>query len=117
MDSRRSERHRFSINDDEVLELARYALIIEKHYGRADGHRMGPRRRRRQAVHPAGAPGNGQVAGAAGIVRKAIKLKQHGKVLATGRAIGQKIGAGPVRIVKDAAEWTGSRPATCWSPT
>ena len=32
--SRPSERHRFSLNDEDVLELARYALIIEKHYGR-----------------------------------------------------------------------------------
>ena len=57
-----AERQRFSISDAEVEELARDALVIERHYGRADGHRVGPRRRRRQALHPAGAPGNGEVA-------------------------------------------------------
>jgi pyruvate,water dikinase len=38
-------------------------------------------------------------------------------VLAEGRAIGQKIGAGQVRIIKDVSEMDKVQPATCWSPT
>jgi pyruvate,water dikinase len=46
-----------------------------------------------------------------------FKLKSFSKVLASGRAIGQKIGVGPVRVVKDPRKWTRSSRATCWSPT
>jgi pyruvate,water dikinase len=65
----------------------------------ADGHRVGQGRRRRQAVHPAGASGNREVAAESQQCRKAFKLKQHSKVIVSGRAIGQKIATGPVRIV------------------
>ncbi|MFX6269934.1 phosphoenolpyruvate synthase, partial [Acinetobacter baumannii] len=39
-----------------------------------------------------------------GMTQQKFRLKQYGKVLASGRAIGQKIGAGPVRIVDDASQ-------------
>jgi pyruvate,water dikinase len=45
------------------------------------------------------------------------KLKGTGTVLAEGRAIGQKIGTGPVRLVSDISQMDRCRPATCWSPT
>jgi len=55
-------RHQFSITDAEVEELARYAMIIEKTLRSPDGHRMGPRWRRWQVVHPASAPRNREIA-------------------------------------------------------
>ena len=94
----------FSLNDAEVQELARYALIIEKHYGRPmdiewgrDGNdgklyilQARPETVKSQTEHSH--------------VMEKYRLKQHGKVMVTGRAIGQKIGQGPVRIVADASE-------------
>jgi len=98
------ERNRFSINDADVTELAKFAVIIEQHYGRPmdiewgkdgqDGRiyilQARPETVKSQESH-------------AGSTEK-FRLKQYGKVLATGRAIGQKIGVGPVRIVHDASE-------------
>ena len=53
-----------------------------------------------------------------GKAEQRYKLKGNGTVLAEGRAIGQKIGTGPVRLVaQHQPRWTRSRPATCWSPT
>src|SRR5574343_535195 len=97
-----AERHSFSLNDEEVLELARYAVIIEKHYGRpmdiewgrdgVDG--------RRYILQARPETVQSQSVG----VSQSLKRKQHGKVLASGRAIGQKIGAGTVRIIESAKE-------------
>jgi pyruvate,water dikinase len=67
--------------DEEVMELARYAMIIEEALRSSDGHRMGQGRHRRQALHPAGPPGNREVASSAGKVEK-FKLKQFSKVIA-----------------------------------
>ena len=53
----------------------------------------------------------------AGQVELAYKLKAHSAVLAEGRAIGQKIGTGPVRLVDSVAEMDRVQPATCLSPT
>jgi len=98
-------RNRYSLNDADILELARYAVIIEQHYQRPmdiewgkDGQdgklyilQARPETVKSQDAH-------------AGNVMEKYKLKAHGKVLTTGRAIGQKIGAGQVRVVKDPAE-------------
>jgi pyruvate,water dikinase len=46
--------------------------------------------------------------------RAALQAQGHGTVLAEGRAIGQKIGTGPVRLVHDISRWTRCSPATCW---
>ena len=64
---------------------------------------MGPRRQRRQALHPAGAARNGEVARGRQSLRR-YRLKSHAEPLATGRAIGQKIGQGTVRLIKSSAE-------------
>ncbi|NSL54997.1 phosphoenolpyruvate synthase [Uliginosibacterium aquaticum] len=104
LDVAEAERQQFSLADSEVLELARYACIIEKHYGRPmdiewgrDGEdgklyilQARPETVKSQEIHS--------------LVRQKYRLKQHGRVLASGRAIGQKVGAGPVRIVASAAE-------------
>ncbi|HTY02567.1 MAG TPA: phosphoenolpyruvate synthase [Rhodocyclaceae bacterium] len=104
------ERNRFALTDADVLELARYAVIIEKHYGRpmdiewgrdgVDG-KLYILQARPETVK--------SQAGAHGAVEK-YKLKQYGKVLVSGRAIGQKIGVGTVRVVKDPAEMNRVRP-------
>ena len=85
-----------------------------------DGHRVGQGRQRRQALHPAGPARDGEEPGRR---QGRAALQAQGRprknaVLAEGRAIGQKIGTGPVRLVaQHRPRWTACSPATCWSPT
>ena len=98
-----AERHRFSLTDDDVLELARYAVTIEKHYGRpmdiewgkdgVDGR-----------IHILQARPETVKSQAQTTTQQRFKLKGTSTVLASGRAIGQKIGAGRVRVIKNADE-------------
>src|SRR5439155_442007 len=97
-----AERHRFSLSDAEVLELARYALAIERHYGRPMDVEWAKD----------GADGQIYVLQARPETVKSRKreieeryaLKGSSKVLVTGRAIGNKIGSGTVRVVPDASQ-------------
>ena len=96
-------RNRYSLTDDEVSELAQYALIIEAHYGRPMDIEWGKD----------GIDGKLYILQARpetvksqmkGQTELRYKLKGEGTVLAEGRAIGQKIGTGPVRLVNSLAE-------------
>ena len=95
-----SLRHTFSINDDEVMELARYAMTIEQHYGRPMDIEWGKDGVDGKLYILQARPETVQSHSGAGRIEK-FKLKQFSKVLASGRAIGQRIGIGPVRIVTD----------------
>ena len=95
-----SLRHKFSINDDEVMELARYAMTIEQHYGRPMDIEWGKDGVDGKLYILQARPETVQSHSGAGRIEK-FKLKQFSKVLASGRAIGQRIGIGPVRIVTD----------------
>jgi len=94
----------FSITNDDVLELARYAMIIEKHYGRPMDIEWGKDGRDGKLYILQARPETVKSQEASHGAIEKYKLKQYGKVLASGRAIGQKIGAGPVRVVNDPAE-------------
>ena len=98
-----AERHAFSISDGEVEELSRYAVAIEKHYGRAMDIEWGRD----------GADGRLYILQARpetvqskddGEKLERYRLQAKSAVLASGRAIGQKIGQGVVRLVKSASE-------------
>ena len=104
-----SLRHQFSLNDAEVMELARYAVIIEKHYGRPMDIEWGKDGLDGKLYILQARPETVQSQAGAGKVEK-FKLKQFSKALASGRAIGQKIGIGPVRIVKDPKEMDQVKP-------
>jgi pyruvate,water dikinase len=104
-----SLRHQFSINDEEVMELARYAMIIEDHYGRPMDIEWGKDGIDGKLYILQARPETVQSQAAAGKVEK-FKLKQFSKVIASGRAIGQKIGIGPVRIVKDPKDMDQVKP-------
>ena len=108
-DVEESLRHQFSINDEEVMELARYAMIIEQHYGRPMDIEWGKDGVDGKLYILQARPKTVQSQAGAGKVEK-FKLKQFSKVLASGRAIGQKIGIGPVRIVSDPKEMDQVRP-------
>ncbi len=95
-------RHRFSLSDAEVLELAHFAVTIEQHYGRPMDIEWGKDgidgRIYILQARPETVQSRPQQE-----TQLRYRLKGTAPVLATGRAIGQKIGAGPVRIVRDAA--------------
>ncbi|MDX9706566.1 MAG: phosphoenolpyruvate synthase [Azospira sp.] len=98
-----AQRHLFSINDTEVEELARYAMIIEKHYGRPMDIEWGKDGNDGKLYILQARPET--VKSQEGHERlQKFKLKTFSKVLASGRAIGQKIGVGPVRVVHDPKE-------------
>lgn len=109
------EREQLSLTDDEVLTLARWGCLIEEHYSQKAGRsvpmdvewakdgRTGELfllQARPETVHAA--------------TRKATldtyRLHERGPVLLTGKSVGEKIGAGPVRIIKDVGELQQFRP-------
>ena len=96
-------RNRYSLTDDEVSELAQYALIIEAHYGRPMDIEWGKDGMDGKLYILQARPETvkSQMKGQAEL---RYKLKGEGTVLAEGRAIGQKIGTGPVRLVNSLAE-------------
>ncbi|WP_341676784.1 phosphoenolpyruvate synthase [Niveibacterium sp. SC-1] len=98
-----AQRHRFSISDADVLELAGYAMIIEKHYGRPMDIEWGKDGADGKLYILQARPETVKSQNSASVIEK-YRIKQHGKVMCTGRAIGQKIGAGVVRIVADASQ-------------
>ena len=102
VDVAEADRHAFSLKDGEILELARYAVAIERHYGRpmdiewakdgADG-RLYVLQARPETVKSRTRD-----------VEERYALKGSSRVMASGRAIGHKIGSGAVRIVPDASQ-------------
>ncbi len=97
-----AERMRFCITDADVVELAKQALVIEQHYGcpmdiewgkDGDSGRIYVLQARPETVQSR-----------VGRTIQRYTLKQKGKVLASGRSIGQRIGAGPARVIKDIRE-------------
>jgi len=97
-----AERHRFSLSDADVLELARYAVTIEQHYGRPMDIEWGKDGIDGRIYILQARPET--VKSQATDAQQRFRLKGKGAVLASGRAIGQKIGVGPVRIIESARE-------------
>src|SRR4029077_10990852 len=96
-------RNRYSLSDADVTELARYALVIRKHYGRAVDSEGGKDGVDGKLYNLQARPETVK-SQAEGKVEQRYALKGTGTVLATGRAIGQKIGTGPVRLVASVAD-------------
>lgn len=94
--------NQFSINESDVKELAEYAMIIESHYGCPMDIEWGKN----------GLDGNLYILQARPETVKSqnqnttetYSLKETSKALVAGRAVTQKIGIGPVKIVKDPSE-------------
>ncbi|CAP42860.1 phosphoenolpyruvate synthase [Bordetella petrii] len=105
-----SERNRYSLSDDEVTELARYAVIIEKHYGRPMDIEWGRDGIDGKIYILQARPETVKSQQSGNDVQQRYRLKATGQVLITGRAIGQKIGSGPVRVVADISEMDKVQP-------
>ena len=103
-------RNRYSLTDEEVTQLGRYALIIEQHYGRPMDIEWGKDGVDGQLYILQARPETVK-SQAAGKVEHRYKLKGADRiVLAEGRAIGQKIGTGPVRLVHSISEMERVQP-------
>jgi len=96
-------RNRYSLTDADVEQLARYALIIEDHYGRAMDIEWGKDGTDGELYILQARPETVK-SQSKGKAEQRYKLKSTGTVLTEGRAIGQKIGTGPVRIVRHISE-------------
>ena len=96
------ERHKFSLADPEILELARYAVAIEKHYGRPMDVEWGRDGNDGKLYILQARPET--VKSRKRDVEERFALKGRSKVLVTGRAIGHKIGSGTVRLIPDASQ-------------
>ena len=97
-----AERHEFSLTDAEVLELARYAVAIERHYGRPMDIEWGKDGNDGKLYILQARPET--VKSRKREVEERFALKGSSRVLVSGRAIGHKIGSGAVRIVADASQ-------------
>lgn len=95
------QRDIFSLTNEEVQELAKQAVQIEKHYGRPmdiewakDGHtgKLFIVQARPETVRSRGQ------------VMERYTLHAQGKIIAEGRAIGHRIGAGPVKVIQTSAK-------------
>jgi len=104
-----SERNKYSLTDDDIIELAKYAVIIEKHYGRPMDIEWG-KDGLDGKIYILQARPETVKSQQAGKVEQKFKLKGSSSVLATGRAIGQKIGTGPVRVILDPSEMERVQP-------
>ncbi|KAG0194701.1 hypothetical protein DFQ28_007847 [Apophysomyces sp. BC1034] len=102
-------RNRYSITDEDVIELAKYAVIIENHYQRPMDIEWGKDGRDGTLFILQARPETVK-SQAAGRIEQRFKLKGQSQVLATGRAIGQKIGAGPVRVIHEPSEMERVQP-------
>ena len=103
------QRNRYSISDADVIELAQYAVIIENHYQRPMDIEWG-RDGQDGKIYILQARPETVKSQSAGKVEQRFKLKGSSAVLATGRAIGQKIGAGRVRVIHDPSEMEKVQP-------
>ena len=103
------QRNRYSLTDADVEQLARYALIIESHYGRPMDIEWGKDGTDGQLYILQARPETVQ-SQRKGQAEQRFTLKARGAVLAEGRAIGQKIGAGPVRLVHNISEMDRVQP-------
>ena len=96
-------RNRYSLSDEDVVQLAQYAVLIEKHYKRAMDIEWGKDGNDGQLYILQARPETVK-SQQVGKTEVRYKLKSKGSLLAQGRAIGQKIGTGPVRLVNSSAE-------------
>ncbi len=103
------QRNRYSLTDADVEQLARYALIIEAHYGRPMDIEWGKDGLDGQLYILQARPETVK-SQQKGQAEQRFTLKARGAVLAEGRAIGQKIGAGPVRLVHNISEMDRVQP-------
>ncbi|KAL8218965.1 UNVERIFIED_CONTAM: hypothetical protein K2H54_000402 [Gekko kuhli] len=109
VDTNEAERSRFCITDAEVMELAKQALIIEQHYGRPMDIEWAKDGQDGKLYIVQARPETVRSRQEANTLER-FALKQAGKVLIEGRAIGHKIGAGPARVISSISQMDEVQP-------
>ena len=103
-------RHQFSLSDADVEELARFALIIEKHYERPMDIEWGKDGVDGKLYILQARPETVKSQESRVDTLRRYRLKNKSPLLVEGRAIGQKIGQGVVRLIQDASEMDRVKP-------
>ena len=104
-----AQRTKFCITDTDVEQLGRLAMTIEAHYGRAMDIEWGKDGIDGQLYILQARPETVKAQAALESLRR-YRLKSRSEILVTGRAIGQKVGAGHVRLVRDPKEMDRVQP-------
>jgi pyruvate,water dikinase len=103
LDTTAEERHRFVLSDAEILQLARWAVVIERHYGMAMDMEWAKDGESGTLFIVQARPETVQSRREAGVL-KTFALREQGALLLSGLAIGEAIAAGPVQVIKSAAD-------------
>lgn len=98
-----NEQTQFSLDDQDVLSLAKQALIIEQHYGCAMDIEWAKDGVSNELFIVQARPETVCSQNSADVIER-FQLKDKAEVLVEGRAIGQRVGVGPVRLVSDLSE-------------
>ena len=109
VDVEKAERQQFSLNDHELNELAKQALIIEKHYGSAMDIEWAKDGDDGKLYIVQARPETVKSRENVGTMERYL-LKQKGTVICEGRSIGQRIGSGKVRVVTSIKEMDKVQP-------
>ena len=109
VDVDRADRARFCLTDAEVAELAKQAMIIEKHYQRPMDIEWAKDGDDGKLYIVQARPETVKSRASANVMERYL-LKEKGTVLVEGRAIGQRIGAGKVRVIHDVSEMDKVQP-------
>ena len=111
VDTTEEERHQFALTDENVIELAEFGRLIEKHYGCPMDIEWGKDGIDGKIYILQARPETVKSRQNKADVQEKFTINSKGaKTLVTGRAIGQKVGAGPVRIVLSAKEMDRVQP-------
>jgi len=101
------QRNRFSLEEADILELAKQALVIEEHYGTPMDIEWGKDGETGKIFILQARPET--VQSRAGRTIQRFTLRRRSTLIISGRSIGQRIGAGAARIIKDAKEMSRVR--------
>ncbi len=99
----RDEQRRFSLTDSEIMQLARYAVTIEQHYGRPMDIEWAKDGKSQQLFIVQARPETVKSRSQHNVIRR-YEIHHRGKVVITGRSIGQRIGAGTARVIRSVKE-------------
>ena len=115
IDTPASRRRRFCLEDEDVMVLADYAIKVENHYSKKAGYRKPmdmewAKDGEDGRIYMVQARPETVQSQKHGSVLALYRLKERGKVLVTGQAVGTKIGKGRVRRIRDVRELESFRP-------
>ncbi len=97
------EQNRFSLNDDEVIQLAQMAVTIEQHYQQAMDIEWAKDGEDGKLYIVQARPETVKSRGDSNVLRR-YELQQRGDIIITGRSIGQRIGHGNAKVIRSIEE-------------